>query len=177
MSASLQASVSMLHLSIHRKKGMKLLLIEETHVLLFFRPKSCPTLCNPVDCRLLCPSLSPAVCSHSCPLSWWCHPSLLPPSPFAFKLSQHQSLFQWVNSSHQVARVLELQLQHESFQWMYLLAVQGTPKSSPTPQFKSISSLVLSLLYGPALRSVLDYYKNHSFDYTDLCWQSDVFAF
>ena len=38
---------------------------------------------------------------------------------------------------------------------MYLLAVQGTPKSSPTPQFKSISSLVLSLLYGPTLTSVL----------------------
>ena len=59
----------------------------------------------------------------------------------------------------------------------YLLAVQGTSKSSPTPQFKSISSLVLSLLYGPTLTSVLDYYKNHSFDYTDLCWQKDVFAF
>ena len=38
--------------------------------------KSCPTLCNPIDCKLLCPSLSPAVCSDSCPLSWWCHPTL-----------------------------------------------------------------------------------------------------
>ena len=43
------------------------------------------------------------------------HP-LLPPSPPAFNLSQHQGLFQWVSSSHQVAKVLELQLQHQSFQ-------------------------------------------------------------
>ena len=43
------------------------------------------------------------------------HP-LLPPSPFAFNPSQHQSLFQWVNSSHEVAKVLEFQLQHHSLQ-------------------------------------------------------------
>ena len=46
------------------------------------------------------------------------HP-LLPSSPFAFNLSQHQDLFQWVGSSHQVAKVLELQLQHQSFQWIF----------------------------------------------------------
>ena len=45
-----------------------------------------------------------------------CHP-LSSPSPPAFNLSQHQSLFQWVNSSHEVAKVLELQFQHQSFQW------------------------------------------------------------
>ena len=44
------------------------------------------------------------------------HP-LLSPSPLAFNLSQHQDLFQWVSSSHQVAKVLEFQLQHQSFQW------------------------------------------------------------
>ena len=44
-----------------------------------------------------------------------------------------------------------------------LLAVQGTLKSSPTPQFRSINSLVLSFLYGPTLTSVHDYWKNHSF--------------
>ena len=62
--------------------------------------------------RIPCPSLSPRVCSNSCPLSRWCylpsHP--LPPSSlFAFNLSQHQGLFQWVSSSHQVAKELELQ--------------------------------------------------------------------
>ena len=45
-----------------------------------------------------------------------------------------------------------------------LLAVQGTLKSSPTPQFKSINSSALSFLYSPTLTSILDYWKNHSFD-------------
>ena len=56
--------------------------------------------------RLVCPSLSPRVCSNSCPLSRWCHPSissLSPPSPPALNLSQHQGLFQWVSCTHQVA--------------------------------------------------------------------------
>ena len=49
------------------------------------------------------------------------HPShsLLYPSPPAFNLSQHQGLFQWVSSLHQVAKVLELQLQHQFFQWIF----------------------------------------------------------
>jgi len=46
------------------------------------------------------------------------HP-LSPPFPSAFNLSQHQGLFQWVSSSHQVTIVLELQLQHQSFQWIF----------------------------------------------------------
>ena len=66
--------------------------------------------------------------------------SLSPPSPPAFNLSQHQGLFQWVSSSHQVTKALELQLQHQFFQWIFrvdlledllvwLFAVQGTLKS------------------------------------------------
>ena len=57
--------------------------------------------------------------SNPCPSSQWCHPShpLSSPSPLAFDLSQHQSLFKWVSSSHQVAKVLEFHLQHQSFQW------------------------------------------------------------
>ena len=58
-----------------------------------------------------------------------------------------------------------------------LFAVQGTLKSSPTPQFESINSLVLSLLYGPTLTSIYDYWENHSFDYMDLCQQGDISAF
>ena len=46
------------------------------------------------------------------------HP-LLSPSPSTFNLSQHQGLFQWVSSLHQMARVLELQLQHQCFQWIF----------------------------------------------------------
>ena len=60
--------------------------------------------------------------------------------------------------------------------WFDLLAVQETQDSSPA-QFESISSSMVSLLYIPTLISTHDYWRNHSFDYTDLCWQSDVFAF
>ena len=93
--------------------------------------------------------------------------------------------------SSQVVKVLELelQLQQQSFQrifrvdflnwidWFDLLAVQGSLKSPPAPQLESINSSVLSLLYAPTLTSIHDYWKNHSFDYTDLCWQNDIFAF
>ena len=87
--------------------------------------QSCLTLCDPNGlqyARIPCPSPSPGACSNSCPLSQWCHStissSVVPSSP-AFSLSQHQGLFQWVvSSSHQVAKVLELQLQHQSFQWI-----------------------------------------------------------
>ena len=47
----------------------------------------------------------------------------------------------------------------------------STQESSPASQFESINSLALSLLYGPNVTSVHDYWKNHSFDYMDLCWQ------
>ena len=69
-----------------------------------------------------CPSPTPSISSNSCPLSWWCHqPSHLLPSLScpAFNLSQYQGLFHWVSSSHQVAKVLEFQLQHQSFQLIF----------------------------------------------------------
>ena len=111
------------------------------------------------------------------------HP-LSSPSPPAFNLSQHQSLFKWASSSHQVAKVLEFQLQHQSFQWIFqtdilrtdcldLLAVslrvptvsaRDSQQSSPTPQFKSINSSVVSFLYSPTLTSINDYWKNHCLD-------------
>ena len=94
------------------------------------------------------------------------HP-LSSPSPLAPNLSQHQDLFQWVNSSHELAKVLEFQLQHQSFQWTpktYLLqsGLVGSPcsprdaqESSPTPQFKRINSSVLSFLHSATLTSIL----------------------
>ena len=57
--------------------------------------------------------------------------------------------------------------------WFDLLEVQGTQKSSPMPQFKSISSSELSFLYGSTLTSIPDYWKSHRFDYMNLCQQSD----
>ena len=102
------------------------------------------------------------------------HLILSSPSPPAFNLSQHQGLFRWVSSSHQVAKVLELQ--HQSFQWIFRTdflwdwlfwsscCPRDSQESSPTPQFKSINSSVLSFLYSPILTSKHDYWKNHSFD-------------
>ena len=61
--------------------------------------------------------------------------------------------------------------------WLDLLAVQGTQVPSTTPHFRSINSSRLSFLYSPTLTSIRDYWKNHSFDYMDLCWQSNVSGF
>ena len=59
------------------------------------------------------------------------------------------------------------------------LVVQGrdSQESSLAPQFESINSLALSLLYGQTITSARNYWKNHIFDYTDLCQQNDVSAF
>ena len=114
------------------------------------------------------------------------HP-LSSPSPPDFYLSQHQSLFKHVDALHQVAKILELQ--HQSFHWIFRVdflydrlvwspwSSKNCQESSPTPQFKSSNSSVFSLLHSPTLTSIHDYWKNHSFDYTDLCQQSNVFAF
>ena len=108
--------------------------------------QSCPTLCDPKNCS------TPGLPVHHQLLEFTqthvhrvgdaIQPShsLSTPSPPAPYPSQHQSLFQWVNSSHEVAKALEFQLWHQSFQWtpglisfrmdwLYLLAVQGTLKS------------------------------------------------
>ena len=61
--------------------------------------------------------------------------------------------------------------------WISLQSPRDSQESSPTSQFKSINSLALSFLYDPTLTSIHDYWKNHSFDYTDLCRQSNVSDF
>ena len=88
--------------------------------------QSCLTLCNPMVCstpRLPCPSPTPRACSNSGPSGQWCHPTISHPlsSPCltAFNPSPHQGLFQWGSSSHHVAKMLEFQLQHQSFQWIF----------------------------------------------------------
>ena len=84
--------------------------------------QSCLTLCSPIDCRLPCPSPTlELVQTHVHRVSDGIQPShpLSSPSPPAFNFSQHQGVLQWVSSSHQVDKVLELQLQHQSFQWIF----------------------------------------------------------
>ena len=155
--------------------------------------QSCQTICDPLDCstqglpvhhQLL--ELAQTHVHRIGDAIQSSHP-LSSPSPPAFHLAQHQGLSKWVSSSHWVAKVLELQ--HQSFQRIFrtdfLLDLlvwspcspRDSQESSPTPQFKSINSLVLRFLYGPAFTSIHDHWKNHSFDYTDLCWQSNVSAF
>ena len=87
--------------------------------------KSCPTLHNPMDCSMSgFPVLHYFLEFAQTHVHWVSdaiqisHP-LLPPSPLALNLSQQQGLFQWVSSLHQVAKVLELQLQYQSFQWIF----------------------------------------------------------
>ena len=136
------------------------------------------TLCNPIDCSTpgfpVYHQLPQFAQTHVHWVSDAIQPSdpLSSPSPPAFNLSQHQGLFQWVSSLHQVAKDLELQLQYRSFQWIFKIdflqdwlvwspwSARDSQKSSPTLQFKSISSLVPSFFYGPVITSIRDYWKN-----------------
>ena len=152
--------------------------------------KSCLTPCDPTDCSTPgFPALYhlPEFAQTLVP---WVNDAIQPPyslsfpSPLAFDLPQHRGIFQWVGSSHQVAKVLEIQ--HQSFQWVFrvdflsgwlvwsLCCQRELQEFSLAPQCESINSSALSLLYSPTLTSVHDYWKNHSFDYVDLCWPSDV---
>ena len=126
------------------------------------------------NARLPCPSPNPGAFSNLCPSSQSCHPTIsssVIPFSSCFNLSWQKSLFQQGSSSHQVAKILEFQLQHQSYQWIFrtdflwdwLIWSPCCPgvsqESSPTPQFKSINSSALSFLYGQALTSVHDYWK------------------
>ena len=142
----------------------------------------CPTLCDSMDCSLpgfpvhqLLPEFTQTHVHWVGDAIQPPHP-LLSPSPPAFNLSQHQGLFKRVSSSHQVAKGLEFQLQHQSFQWTprtdllenELVGSPCSPRDSqesfPTPPFKSINSLVLSFLHSPTFTSIHDQWKNHSLD-------------
>ena len=118
------------------------------------------------------------------------YPLSSPPPP-AFNLSQHQGLFQWVSSSHQVTKVLGISasasvpsmtipvnihdwfplgltglisLKSKGLSRVFSINTVQKHQFSPTPQFKSTDSSVLSFLYSPAFTSTHDYWKNHSFD-------------
>ena len=89
--------------------------------------QSCLPLCDPIDCSMprfpVLHYLPEFAQTHVHWVSDAIQPShpLLPPSPPALCLSQHQVLFQWVRSSHQVAKIVELQLQYQSCQWIFRL--------------------------------------------------------
>ena len=111
-----------------------------------------------------------------------CCPLLLLPSIFPIiRVFSNESLF--ASGSQNIgasASVFLMNIQN----WFPLgltglisLESKGLSESSPAPQFESINSSAFCFLYGPTLTSVLDDWKNHSFDYMELCQQSNVSAF
>ena len=134
--------------------------------------------------RLPCPSPPPGTCSNSCPLNWWCHPaissSVIPfssrlqsfPASGSFPVSQF--LVSGGQSTGASASASALPKNIQGWFPLGLLVVspcspRNSQESSPAPHFKSINSLVFSLLYGSRLTYVHDYWKNHSFDSMGLC--------
>ena len=140
--------------------------------------QSCPTLCDPMNRSTpglpVHHQLPEFTQTHVHRVSDAIQPShpLSSPSPLAPNLAQHQSLFQWVNSSHEVAKVLEFQHQLRFFQrnpradlvQNGLVESPCSPRdsqeSSPTPQFKSINSSVLSFLHSPTLNILLQIFES-----------------
>ena len=138
-----------------------------------------------------CPSPTPGVHSNSCSLSQWCHPtissSVVPfsshlqpfPASGSFPVSQFfTSSDQYWSFSFSISPSNEyLGLIFFRIDWLDLLAVQGTLSRVFSNTTVQNNSLALSFLYGPNLTSIHDYWKNHSFYWMDLCWQSNVSAF
>ena len=126
--------------------------------------------------RLPCPSPAPRVCSNSCPLSQWCHPTIsssiipfscLQSSPVSGSFSNSRLFASGGQSIGTSASVLSLNIQD----WFSLgltglifLQFKGVSRVFSNSQFKRFNSSVHSLLYGPAFTSLHDYWKNHSFD-------------
>ena len=134
---------------------------------------------EPQHSRPPCPSPTPGVYSNSCPLSRWCHPTILSsvipfsscpqsfPASGSFQMSQ---LFPSGGQSIGVSASTSV-LPMNTQDWCPLgwtgwisFSPRDSQESSPTPQFKSINSSALSILYSPALTSIHDHRKNHSLD-------------
>ena len=154
--------------------------------------KRCPTLCHPMDYST--PDSPFFTVSQSLVkfMSEWCHPnsssSVGPFSscPQSFPASGYFPMSWLLTSNGQSigASASASVLPMNSQDWCPLeltvlisLLSRGLSRVMSSTQFKSINSSTLSLLYGLILTCVHDYWKNHSLDYMDLCWQSDVFAF
>ena len=111
-----------------------------------------------------------------------CHPLLLLPSIFpSIKFFSNESVpcHRWpkywsfsFSISPSNSGLISLRIA-----WFDLCSSRDSQESSPTPQYKSINSSVLSFIYDPTLTFIHNYWKKHRFDYTDLCWQSNVSAF
>ena len=146
--------------------------------------QSCLNLCDPMDCSMPGLPIHHQLPEFTQTHVHWVSDAIQPshplpsPSPPAFNLSQHQGLFKWVSSLHKVAKVLELQLQHLSFQWIFRLVsfqidwfdLLEVPRVFSSTTVRKHHFFRVQL-YGPTLTSTRDYWKNHSFDYMYLCQQ------
>ena len=140
---------------------------------------------------LPCHSLSPGICSHSCSLSPWCHPTIssfvapfssCPPQSFpasgSFPVSWLFTSGGQSNGPSASASVLPMTIQNWfPLGWTGWIFLQSKGLTFPAPQLKSINPSVLSLLYGPTLTCVHDYWQKHHFDYMGLCLKSDISVF
>ena len=142
--------------------------------------------------NLLCPALSPGACSDSCPLSQWCCVTILSSAaPFSFCLQSLRAsrsfpmsqLF--VSVCHSIGASASASVLPTNIQCWFPLGLtrlisllsKGLSRVFSSTTIQKHQFLVLSLLYGPTLTSIHDYWKNHGFHYMDLCRQSDVSAF
>ena len=128
--------------------------------------------------RTPCPSSTPRAYSNSCPLSWWCHPTIsFSVVPFSSRLQsflasgsfQMSQLFasggQSIGVSASASDLPKNTQDWSPLGWTGWISLQSKGFwSSPTPQFKSINALALSFLYSPTLTSIYDYWENHSLD-------------
>ena len=142
---------------------------------------------EPQHTRPPCPSPAPGVYPNSCPLSWRCHPTISSSVvPFSsslqsFPVSRSFQMSQLFSSSGQSigvsasTSVLPMNIQAWSLGWTGWISLQS--KGLSRVFSNTINSLVFSFLYSPTLTSIHDHWKNHSFDQTDLCWQSNISAF
>ena len=130
-----------------------------------------------------CPSPTPGACSNSCPLSQWCHRTIsFSVVPFSSCLQSFPAsgsfLMSWLfTSGGKDFGVSASGLFSFRIDWFDLLAVQGTLKGLLQHHSPKASILWLSAFFDPTVTSIHDYWKNHSFDKMDLCWQSNVSAF
>ena len=140
--------------------------------------------------KLRCPSPSPGACSNSCLLSQWCHPtisSFVVPFSSCLQSSPASESFPmsrvFTSGGQSIGASASASVLAKNIQAWFPLGLTSfislllETLKSLLQHHKSISFASLSLLYGPTLTSLHDYWKNHSFDYMDLCWQSDVSAF
>ena len=137
--------------------------------------------------KLPCPLLSSGVCSNSCPLGRWyyptifnlCRPLLLLPSgfPIIWVFSNELTLRITWPKYWSFASALVLPMNIQGWLPLGLTGLISLLFKGLSRVFCSTSSSVLSLFYCPAFTSIHDYWKNHSFDYMDLCRQSNVSAF